>query len=105
MGQAKHSFYEYEERESFNDFLKQLVDGAHLDDPALGITKKLIAEGRESLSQKQDYIFRTYVLDEFVTEDCSFCGSDIPWSEMYEALDNGGYCGYCVHKMEKLAKE
>lgn len=82
MGQAKHYFYEYEERESFNDFLKQLVDGDYLDDddPALGITKKVIAEGRESLSEKQDYVFRTYVLDKFVTEDCSLCGSNIPWS-------------------------
>ncbi|HEY9600243.1 MAG TPA: hypothetical protein V6C85_01440 [Allocoleopsis sp.] len=105
MEQTKHYFEEAQELMEFNEFLQKLIDMGHLDNPALGITKKVIAEGRESLSKQQDYVFRTHVLDKFVTEECSFLTCNIPWSEMYEALDNGGYCGYCVHKMEKLASE
>lgn len=38
-------------------------------------------------------------------EECQRCACDIPWSEMLEALDNGGYCNYCQHMMEKLENE
>ena len=38
-------------------------------------------------------------------DECQRCGEDIPWCEMFEALDNGGYCSYCQHVMEKMNEE
>lgn len=38
-------------------------------------------------------------------ERCTRCSSEIPWCEMLEAIDNGGYCSYCQHMKEKLENE
>jgi hypothetical protein len=54
-----------------------------------------------SLSEKQKYVFKIHVMDEYVTSECSRCGSDIPWSEMYTAHDNGGMCSWCWHMTNK----
>jgi hypothetical protein len=72
-----------------------------LEGAAEGITKKVIAEGDEALSEKQRYVFQTQVLNEYVTDECSRCGSNIPWSEMHAAYDNGGMCNWCEHMSSK----
>ena len=87
--------------DGLSDFLREILDGGHLEGAAEGITKKVIADGEDSLSDKQRYVFKSHVLDEFVTDECIRCGSDIPWSEMYEAYDNGGMCGWCDHMTKK----
>jgi hypothetical protein len=91
------------EDEGFSDFLQEVLDGEGLDGAAAGIAKKVIADGgsTESLSEKQKYVFKTYVTDEYVSSDCSRCGSNIPWSEMYAAHDNGGLCNWCWHMINK----
>jgi hypothetical protein len=100
MGLAKQAMLE---DDGFCGFLQEVLDGEGLDDAAAGITKKVIADGGsiESLSEKQKYVFKTHVMGEYVTTDCSRCGSNIPWSEMYAAHDNGGMCGWCQHMTEK----
>ena len=85
-----------------NEFLQHLIDMRCLEQPALGITKLVIDKGEEALSEKQKFVFRRDVLDVFVTEDCSQCGSNVPWSEMYDAYENGGTCGYCLYREEKI---
>lgn len=42
---------------------------------------------------KQKYVFVKAIEENYVKE-CQRCGCDIPWCEMLEALDNGGFCGY-----------
>lgn len=84
------------EGNGYNDFLQSLIDNSHLEGAAEGITKKVIAEGVDSLSSKQKWVFEKNIGD-YVTAECTRCGSDIPWSEMYEAYDNGGMCSWCAH--------
>ena len=61
-------------------------------------------KGYDNLSDKQKYVFNKMIRNNSV-EECQRCACDIPWSEMLEALDNGGYCNYCQHMMEKLENE
>jgi hypothetical protein len=105
MGQAKQYLEEHQEEIEMKDLLQELIDTGHLENPALGITRQVIAQGRQSLSERQAYVFQTQVWKQYVLEECSSCEHSIPWSEMYEALSNGGRCGYCVHKAERLLKE
>lgn len=92
--------------DGFSDFLMDIVNGADLRKPAMGITKKVISDGIDSLSEKQKYIFQSEVMDQyFIEANCEQCCSNIPFSEMFEANDNGGLCGYCVHKNEKMLDE
>jgi hypothetical protein len=97
---ASRRIDEMEEAEK-NDFLRQLIDMGDLDGIALGITKKVITEGEDALSERQKFVLKRDVLDEFVTAECRGCGSNVPWSEMYSAYHNGGYCAYCAHKLYK----
>jgi hypothetical protein len=97
---ASRRIDEMEEAEK-NDFLRQLIEGNHLDGAALGITKQVLDKGEESLSPKQKFVFQQDVLNEFVTAECRRDGGTIPWSEMYRAYHNGGYCAYCEYMMNK----
>src|SRR4051812_45412288 len=82
------------ELEAKKDFLRQLL--RHLDEAALGVTKQVIAKGEDGLSQDQKSVFKRDVLDVFVTAKCKGCGCNVPWSEMYPAYQNGGYCAHCA---------
>ena len=83
------------DRMQFNGFLQQLIDARFLEDPALGITKLVIDKGRDALSEKQEFIFQRHVIDEYVHEACDMCHQDIPWCEMFHAIDRG-LCQACV---------
>ena len=85
----------------YASFLQELVDGKHLEGAALGITKLVIDKGPGVLSPKQLFVFNKEVIDANTTQACSRCEADIPWSEMYASLDNGGLCNYCWHMMQK----
>lgn len=72
-------------------FLKDLL--YELDDPVHeGITKQVIDRGYESLSDKQKYIFKTYVIQ----PNAYACGrdEDFSWSESLFVRENG-LCSYC----------
>jgi hypothetical protein len=43
----------------FADFLQQLLACDMLEAPAEGITRQVIDQGEESLSEKQRYVFKT----------------------------------------------
>ena len=100
MGMLKRALLE---DDGYSRFLQELLDEGAIDGAAAGITKKVIAEGgdTEQLSEKQVHVFKTYVLDEFVTPECSSCGCSIPWSEMQAARDNGGLCSWCWNRESK----
>lgn len=86
--------------EDFNGFVDQLIQSDHLDDKQCGIAKLYLDKGYDVLSKKQKYVFDKAIEDNSV-DSCKRCGINIPWCEMFEALDNGGFCGYCQHMMEK----
>jgi len=63
--------------------------------------KTLIDKGEESLSDKQSYVFKKEVLDIFTVSECSFCGLDVPWDEMYGAATDDGMCSHCRYNLQK----
>ena len=90
--------------EDFEGYLNDLINSGRLNSTEEGITKYLIDNGYDSLSDKQKRVFNRMIDNNSVAE-CKRCAIDIPWCEMIEALDNGGYCNYCQHMMEKLEEE
>ncbi len=90
--------------EDFEGFLEDLIKSGRLDDKEAGIAKRMLDKGYDNLSDKQKYVFNKMIRNNSV-EEFQRCACDIPWSEMLEALDNGGYCNYCQHMMEKLENE
>ena len=90
--------------EDFEGFVEDLIKFDRLDDKEAGIAKRMLDKGYDSLSPKQKYVFDKMIENNCI-EECKRCSCDIPWSEMLEAFDNGGYCNYCQHMMEKLEKE
>lgn len=86
--------------DDFKGFVQELISSHRLTDIEKGISKRMLDKGYDSLSDKQKYVFDKMIEGNTVKE-CKRCGIDIPWCEMMEALDNGGYCNYCQHMMEK----
>lgn len=90
--------------EGFNGFVEELINSSRLEGKEAGIAKLMLDKGYDSLSEKQKFVFDR-VIENNTVDECQRCGEDIPWCEMLEALDNGGYCGYCQHMMEKMNEE
>ena len=96
----RNLFYDDE----FEGFVEDLINSGRIEDKELGIAKRMLDKGYDSLSVKQKYVFDKMIRDNSI-EECARCGVTIPWCEMLEALDNGGYCNYCQYMMEKIEKE
>lgn len=81
-------FYE----EEFTAFIKQLVDSGWLDakDAFTGICRQIVGKGYNSLPEDQKRVF-CHNINKFIVEKCKALDQDIPWNEMFEALQNGGY--------------
>jgi hypothetical protein len=92
-------FDSFDEDGEFADFLRQLVDLKHLEDKAKEMARKVISDGIESLSKRQRSVFDQEVFNEFVTKTCQKCSHPIPWNEMFDAYNNGGFCNYCASKI------
>ena len=90
--------------EDFEGFVQQLIDSGRIEGKEAGIAKLMLDKGYDALSQKQKYVFDK-MIDNNTVKECKLCACDIPWCEMLEALDNGGYCNYCQHMMEKIDRE
>ena len=90
--------------EDFNGFVEELISLSYLDEKEEGISKLYLDKGYDALSDKQRYVFDK-AIEKYTVSECQRCGTAIPWCEMIEALDNGGYCNYCQHMMEKMDKE
>jgi hypothetical protein len=87
--------------DDFSSYLQELIDMKALDGPALGITKQTIDKGFESLTPKQKHVFIKDVIDPNSLNECGLCPNDIPWCEMTAAVENGGYCSWCKHQLDK----
>jgi len=90
--------------DDFTGFLQELIDSNQLEPMQKGITKLVIDKGYDALSFKQKTVF-DYMVEEYTNDVCERCGVEIPWCEMLDTLDNGGYCNYCKHMLEKNEKE
>ena len=90
--------------EDFDGFVDDLIKSGRLDDKEAGIAKRMLDKGYDSLSDKQKYVFDKAIETNYVSE-CEMCGCPIPWSEMLEALDNGGLCSHCQYVKEKIDEE
>ena len=88
----------------FKYFLEQLLASGRIEGKEAGITKFVIDNDYDSLFDKQKYVFDS-MIERNTVKECKGDGIDIPWCEMLEALDNGGYCNYCQHMMEKIEAE
>lgn len=87
----------------FRDFLRDLLDSGALRRAAVNVTRKVIARGTDSLSERQRAIFEHDVLDLYVY-DCRQCGVSPPWSERIYMRRNGGLCGTCSCRNPVLAR-
>jgi hypothetical protein len=77
-------------------FLKLLINGGKLAGAALGIAKQAVDEGPDTLSGNQSATLEIAV-NQLVSGKCQSCGDDIPWPEMYQAIDSGRCLG-CIQK-------
>lgn len=85
-----------------DEFLELLVNLGRLEGPALGIAKKVLAEGEGGLSGRQRHVYETEVLGDYADMECKRCMNPIPLNEAICAReDNGGYCAYCANAMSK----
>lgn len=94
-------WYDKAEDDGFKAFLRDLVKLNRLESAELGITKQVITDGIESLSEKQRFVFHEGVMCVFAREECSRGGCPIPWSEMIDACDRMWMCGSCLHQYGK----
>ncbi|MBR1928530.1 MAG: hypothetical protein IJ834_02175 [Paludibacteraceae bacterium] len=90
--------------EDFEGFVQDLISTGRIEGKEAGIAKLMLDKGYDALSDKQKYVFDK-MINENSVEECKRCAIDIPWCEMLEALENGGYCNYCQHMMEKIEQE
>ena len=93
----------FEDDDGFTGYLSELLDNGHIEGDAAGITRQVIDRGEDSLTDKQKFVFKRDVL----SLDPGECvrGCDIPWSEKYEAMDNGGLCSWCAKMKESADKD
>ena len=90
--------------DDFEGFVQDLINTGRIEEKEAGIAKLMLDKGYDALSDKQKYVFDK-MINENSVEECKRCAIDIPWCEMLEALENGGYCNYCQHMMEKIEQE
>lgn len=88
----------------FIGYIQELVDLKKIDGKATGIAQLAIDKGYSCLSEKQKFVFEK-AIEPFYIESCARCGSDMPFPEMADALDNGGLCGYCANVWDKIKGE
>ena len=88
------------QEEDFNGFVNELISSCRLEGKEAGIAKLVLGKGYDNLSEKQKFVFDRSIQRNTI-ERCQRCDIEIPWYEMLLALENGGYCGYCQHMMEK----
>lgn len=89
----------------FTLYLEDLIKANRIEDEkALGISKFVIANGPERLTDKQWYVFlEEGILPYNYVEECERCAHEIPWSEMLGAvyINEDNLCGYCSHLESK----
>lgn len=82
------------------DALKFLIE-FELEGAAMGITKQVLTQGLSSLSERQLDVFKTCVVDEWLTRKCKCSNHEVEGHELIFLWENGGYCSRCANRMAK----
>jgi hypothetical protein len=91
--------YSLLDEEALKHLIKYYLEGA-----AVGITKLVISKGINSLSEQQLYVFKTYVVDPWLTQKCKCGNHEVEGHELIGLWENGGYCSRCADRMDKDAR-
>ena len=78
--------------EDRNAYLTDLLVQGLLEGPALGITRLVIDQGFEVLSERQAAVFHRHVIRHHFHPDCPRCGTDLTWSNLWR---HERWCAYC----------
>ena len=94
----------------FVGFLQEFIDRGILDESddndkiAIGVSKRLIAEGYDCLSTRQQKVI-DIIANKHFCKSCAHCGDSIPWYEMMSVIENDGICPHCVHIWNDIKEE
>ncbi len=88
------------EHQARNEVLEYLAE-YYLEGPAVGIARKVIAEGTQSLVGGQRDVYRIFIQEKYLNMTCTRCGVPLPTSEITYALENDGLCTWCGRMKEK----
>lgn len=86
----------------FVDFLQKLL--IEQDPEERDILQRVVDGGRAAygaLSNKEKHVFDE-IVDMNTVENCVRNGDPIPWNDMLEARNSGGYCSYCRYNKSNL---
>ena len=86
----------------FVDFLQELL--IEQEPEERDILQRVIDGGRAAyggLSDKEKHVFDDIVDINTIT-NCRRCGIPIPWDDMIEARNSGGYCSDCRYNKPTL---
>ena len=72
-----------------------------LQDTAAGITKRVMSHGLNGLTEKQLYVFKKEVVDEWLLQKCKCGNHSIEGHELIGLWVNDGYCSHCADRMVK----
>lgn len=99
MGYEDWRHHDSDDPHAMNTFLETLIKLEALEGEVLAVAKQCIDVGYDGLTPKQQHVFDCDIIDAYTRKSCEGCGAAIPWSEMYEAYDNSGFCSYCIHML------
>jgi hypothetical protein len=102
MGPYRRIAMSFEEDDGLSGYVAELLEGGYLEGAEEGVAKRFLAN--EPLTPDQQKVFDRYVIAKHDPGSC-IRGCDIPWSEKYEAIHNGGMCSYCAHMTEKVMRD
>ena len=88
----------------FIDFLQNLIDSGWIEGDIAGISKQVIDKGYSSLTNQQKYTLKKGITS-YCIEKCKECTHNIPWGDMIDALENGGYCSECKDSNNYFERE
>ncbi|WP_162998263.1 MULTISPECIES: hypothetical protein [Pseudomonas] len=91
-----------EDDDGLSAYVGDLLDAGYLQGAEAGVAKRFL-DGQD-LTPDQQNVFDRYVIAKHDPGRC-IRGCEIPWSEKYEAKQNGGMCSYCAHLTEKVMRE
>ena len=92
-----------EEAHTRQDIFDYLTEFGGLDETEIGIIKRALDKGVDSLSPKQKYRYDN-AFGKYLHLECKRCGQEIPECEVVGALlekedARGTYCSWCLKMM------
>lgn len=106
MGLVKQWMLDNEYNNSLIEFLRQLLNNDELSGPIEGITKKILADGIDSLKGKQRPVIESFVENYTRNIECERCGNgNISELADYIFISENGFCPMCESDREKFMED